>query len=224
VAVQRKLLLDKYERRLLLIWKSLLSGPRKARATNSLCVPVIIFGLGIIPWTKQEIQHFYVLTRRVMTTTCNHHARSAVECLYLPQSEGCCGLINVENLFHRQLVVLSHHLFSSNDVLVQLCNQLDSLLPPCLSVAARADVYFASLCVDADWRSWSSSTIKKELCKHEICRMMDTLIAKPLHGKFQSLLTFDGIDVGRSMCWLRQHLHSESESTLCAIQDQVIAT
>jgi len=51
---------------------------------------------------------------------------------------------------------------------------------------------------------------------------MDTLIAKLLHGKFQSLLTSDGNDVGRSVCWLRQHLHSESESMLCAIQDQVM--
>jgi len=56
-----------------------------------------------------------------------------VERLYLPRSEGGRGLINVENFFHHRLVVLSHHLFSSNDVLVQLRNQLDSLLPPHLS-------------------------------------------------------------------------------------------
>ena len=220
----KKAVVNEYERRLTLIWKSLLSGPRKARATNSLCVPIVSFGFGIIPWTVREIQHFDVLTRRVMRATCNHHPRSAVERLYLPRSEGGRGLVNVENLFHHRLVILAHHLSSSNDVLVQLCHELDGSLPPRASVKARAEAYCTSLGVSNDWRSWPSSALKKELHKCEIGQLMGTLVAKPLHGKFQSLLTSDGINLSRSVCWLQQHLHSESESTLFAIQDQVIAT
>jgi len=94
----KKHILDVYLHRLKLIWKSLLSGPRKVRATNSFCVPVLTYGIGIIPWTKREIEQFDVLTRKLMTTCNSHHPRSSVERLYLPRSNAGRGLINIENL------------------------------------------------------------------------------------------------------------------------------
>ena len=56
---------------------------------------------GIIPWTVKEIEQFDVSTRKILTATCNHHPRGAVERLYLPRTLGGIGLINVENLFYR---------------------------------------------------------------------------------------------------------------------------
>ena len=220
----KKAIVNEYERRLTLVWKSYLSGPRKVRATNSLCVPIVSFSFGIIPWTKKEIQHFDIVTRRIMTSTCNHHPRSAVERLYLPRSGGGRGLVNVENLYNRRLVVLAHHLCSSSDSLVKLCHKLDNNLPPRCSVILRANTYCSSISINADWKIWPFSTLKKELRKCEFSQLMGSLLAKPLHGKFQSLLDSEEIDASLSTCWLRQHLHSESESTVCAIQDQVIST
>ena len=37
----KQILLEEYKRRLLLVWKSYLSGPRKVRATNSFCIPIL---------------------------------------------------------------------------------------------------------------------------------------------------------------------------------------
>jgi len=54
--------------------------------------------------------------------------------------------------------------------------------------------------------------------------LVDRLVAKPLHGKFFSLLTNHDGHKSKSTQWLCQHLYSESESTIFAIQDQVIAT
>jgi len=39
-----------------------------------------------------------------------------------------------------------------------------------------------------------------------------------------SIIPFYSIDKYRSLCLLQSHLHSETESTILAIQDQVIAT
>ena len=83
-AGSKQKILEMYKRRLSLIWKSYLSGPRKVRATNSFCVPVLTYGFGIIPWTKQEITQMDIQTRKLLTATCNHHPRSAIERLYLP--------------------------------------------------------------------------------------------------------------------------------------------
>ena len=58
----------------------------------------------------------------------------------------------------------------------------------------------------------------------EFGQLTDSLIAKLLHGKFQSLLYSEGIDTNGSTCWLHQLLCSESECMLCAVQDLVIAT
>ena len=54
--------------------------------------------------------------------------------------------------------------------------------------------------------------------------MKSSLLSKPLHGKYATLLQSDSVDGSGSSKWLQQHLHSESESTVIAIQDQVIAT
>ena len=51
-----------------------------------------------------------------------------------------------------------------------------------------------------------------------------TLIAKTLRGKFFSFLDSGDVDKDRSVCWLKYHLYSELESTIIAVQDQVITT
>ena len=220
----KKLIMDLYHHRLRLIWNSFLSGPRKTRATNSFYVPVLSYGFGIIPWTKKEIEQFDVSTRKTLTATCNHHPRSAVERLYLSRSVGGIGLINVENLFFRRLVVMAHHLSTSSDSLVQLCYELDCLLPPYPSVLTRARNYCATLSVACDLQCCELSSLKSTICERQSTQLMSSLIAKPLHGQFYSLLSNDLIDRHRSLCWLRHHLHSETESTVFAVQNQVICT
>ena len=122
------------------------------------------------------------------------------------------------------MAVLAHHLSTSLDSLVQLCSQLDRLLPPRISVFSRADIYCSSLDVSSNWLSCTPCEIKETLHNKQLASFTASLAAEPLHGKFFSLLQCDAIDQKRSVCWLNQHLHSESESTVLAIQDQVVAT
>ena len=53
---------------------------------------------------------------------------------------------------------------------------------------------------------------------------MSALLAKPLHSQYFSFVNSDVVDKQSSFKWRRQHLHSETESTILAVQDQVIAT
>jgi len=98
------------------------------RATNSFCVPVLTYGFGVIPWTKHEVAQIDVATRKLLSATCNHHPRSAVERHYLPRSASGLGLVNVENLYCRRLVALACHLCSSTNVLMKLCQDCDDRL------------------------------------------------------------------------------------------------
>ena len=67
----------------------------------------VLYGFGLIPWTKKEIAQFDVKTGKLLTASNSHHPQSAVERLYLPRSAGGIGLINVENLFYRRMVSTS---------------------------------------------------------------------------------------------------------------------
>ena len=70
-----------------------------------------------------------------------------MECLYLLQSAGGIGLINVEKLFYRRLVAMASHIATSSDSLVWLCYELDRLLPARSSVFTRANDYCAALSI-----------------------------------------------------------------------------
>ena len=204
----------------------MLSGPRKTRATNSFYVPLLSFGFGIVPWTKKEIQQFDVSTRRILSANNNHHPRSAIERIYLPRSAGGVGLVNIENLYNRKLVSLAHHLSVSSDPLVLLCSKIDSDLPRRSSVLFRAREYCASLSVTSDFQNILFSSLKSLIRDCQFSRLMSSIIDKPLHGQYYALLNKNSIDKTRSVCtcWLKSHVHSESESTILAIQNQAITT
>ena len=85
LSVKMLRILPKFLRRFKLVWKSLLHGRFKVQATNGYCVPLLSYGFGIVEWTKSEICHFDVLTRKIMMSPNSHHPHSATECLYLPR-------------------------------------------------------------------------------------------------------------------------------------------
>ena len=140
----KRMILEAYLKRLSLIWKSYFSGPRKVRATNSFCVPLLSYAFRLIPWTKKEISQIDVKNRKLLTAAYSHHPRSAVERIYLPRSAGGVGLISVENLYYRIVVSIACHLSTSTDSLMGMCLKLDELLPARSALTSMAASYCAS--------------------------------------------------------------------------------
>ena len=110
---------DEFHRYLKLIWGSLFYGQYKVQATNSFCIPLLSYGFGIVEWTRAEIAQFDVSVHKLLTSANSHHPRSAIERLYLPRKIGGRGLVGIEHLYQRHLVLSSHHLQTSTDNLVQ---------------------------------------------------------------------------------------------------------
>jgi len=210
-------------RRLKLVWGSLLCGPLKVRATNSFCIPLLSYGFGIVDWSKAEIAQFDVTVRKTLTAANSHHPRAAVERLYLPRKLGGRGLTNIEHLYHRRLVLLSHHLRTSSDDLVQACCELMLEIPSRRSVLSMADDVASSLAL-GDVLSFSSGQLKIAVATSQREKLLDILYAKPLHGKFFTWVHSSAINPARSFRWLQCSMHGESESSIFAIQDQVLCT
>ena len=212
-----------FQRRLRLVWKSLLHGRFKVQATNGFCVPLLSYGFGIVDWTMAELSHFDVLTRRIMTAANSHHPRSAIERLYLPRHMGGRGLVNVEHLYQRRVLMLAQHLRVSCDPLVKECHDLISQMPSRRSLLSRATAFASDLGLD-DISNLSSGQLKSTVCSAQREKLITTLCAKPLHGKFFNYIRSDNVHATRSFYWLKYSLHSESESSIFAVQDQVLCT
>ena len=82
-AASKQHLITEYSHHLSLVWKSLLTGPCKVRATNSFHVPLLTYGFGIVLWIVKEIKQFDLLTHKIMASCSSHHPQSVVERLYL---------------------------------------------------------------------------------------------------------------------------------------------
>ena len=89
----KDIILNEFKCRLRLIWTSLLYARFKVQATNTFCIPLLLYGFGIVDWTVAEVSQLDILIRKMMVTANSLHPRSAVERLYLPHRLGGRGLI-----------------------------------------------------------------------------------------------------------------------------------
>ena len=69
------------------------------------------------------------MLRKCLSTGNSHHPHAAVERLYLPQFLGRRGIVNIEHLYQRRIVMLSRHLQTSQD------STSEGLLPAYLLVS-----------------------------------------------------------------------------------------
>ena len=164
------------------------------------------------------------LVRRVMREACSLHPRSAIERVYLPHQQGGRGLLNIEDLYHRRVILLSQHLQTSADALVRMCYVVDCSLPASRSIITRANNFLKTMSLTIQLTSVTCDELRGTVCAHQRQCHLEHLNDKPLHGKFYSWCFAGSVDPLRSFHWLNQYLHSESESTILAIQDQVLHT
>jgi len=99
---------------------------------------------------------------------------------------------------------------------------LDTQLSSCVSVLSRAPCLASSLMLD-DMSSCSRGgwNLLSVLHSKTSC-WMDCVQSHCMASLFW--IQYASVDMDRSFQWLRQSLHSESESMLFTIQDQVICT
>ena len=75
----------------------------------------------------------------------------------MPRGAAGRGLTNIEHLYYRKLIAISHHLSISTDPLVKLRLELDNLLPLHVSVMSQGEAYCSALSLPVDLMSGSLS-------------------------------------------------------------------
>ena len=99
-----------YNRRVRSILGTELNGRNKMEAINSLAVPVVQYGFGIIDWKISELKKIDTKTRKLLNMHKMLHPKADVERLYLPRRDAGRGLIEVETAFQTATIGLDHYL------------------------------------------------------------------------------------------------------------------
>ena len=213
---------QEYHRRLRMILQSGLSAKRLIKAINAYAVPVILYSLPLLHWTKEEIASLDRLTRRLLTEFRAHHPHASTIRIYLPRSSGGRGLLSVEQMLCRSVVRLARYLVSyqAESYLLAAVHFHQVHLAPSKSLIHRASAFLDSLGIPLE----QASKVKVKQAIHGSAQQQ--LQQRPLQGQFwKRLVAADGIDLNLSLAWLKSpSLRPETEGFLIAAQEQMLDT
>lgn len=204
LGIKQKEVKDKITRdlknRVIKVLKTGLNANNQITAINVWAIPVVAYTFGIIKWTKTDLENLNRTLRTLLTSHQCHHPKCSSVRLYIPRASGGRGLINLVEAHQSQVNGLRSYFKTKNWPLHRMIVRLDNRLSP-LNLADNSAEIPVTESYENQWRS------------------------KALHGKFPTILNSDDVDKDASTIIFKQGiLTPETEGTLCAIQDQVVAT
>ena len=175
--------------------------------TNAICafaMPIMRYGFGIVRWTQNELRKMDRQTRRLLTKFNFHHPKSNTHRLYLHRSNGGRGLIGVHDCHRQECTAIARYIEENKneDPLIDLIMERDNFV-----------LKYAEEHIEGD-----AKEIDEE---HD-----DQLNKMKVHGQyFKMQKETPEVDMIASRRWLEKaHLRFETESLLCAAQEQALAT
>lgn len=89
-------LVSEYKRRLKLVLKSNLNCRNKILAVKTWAISALIYGAGILKWTKDDLRNMDRKSRKIVTMYYALHPKSDTDMLYLTREKGGGELISCE--------------------------------------------------------------------------------------------------------------------------------
>ena len=206
-----------YKRHVRKIWNSELYSNNKITAHNTFAIPVLAPTIGILNWTKQEIQHLDVETRKIITYTGSLHKRSNTNRIYASRKQGGRGLTSVEDMFISRIIALEKHI------------QQEALKNPILRNVKeheQQNIIRLSMELKQEVGIVTSGEVMSDMVKvHLKRRHLEMWKGKLLHGYLPTKIEKDEeIDDKATAEWMNTGLSSHVEGYTAALQEQEIAT
>ncbi|KAL1446559.1 hypothetical protein WDU94_012428 [Cyamophila willieti] len=192
-----------FMKRVTTILKTELNARNKIQSINCWAIPLLAYTFGIIAWTDTDLSNLNRKVRTTLTRYRSHHVHSATERLYLPRREGGRGLMDLQNVYSKQVVKLRTYFENKRSKFISYFKQADIFTPLRLS----------------------NSTFTSPIMKTNE-DMKTTLMSGVMKGRYPKILYNDPqIDRVLSTSYLQDgYLMSETEGFIHAIQDQVMKT
>ena len=194
--------MEKFKGRMKAIVKSHLNSKNLFMAINTYAIPILSYSFGVIRWSETDLLGLNRLARTMLTEHRKLHPNSAIERVTLSRKEGGRGLIDLTALHETQIVRLRQYFHQKEHPLHEAVVKADKKYTP-LNLACQQEAQ-RTYTVEAKKEQWAR---------------------KELHGKHPNIMSAPGTNKELSYSWLqRGELFPETEGTMIAIQDQVIAT
>ena len=202
-----------YKKRVRKIWNSDLNGQNKVTAHNTFAVPIITPTIGILDWTKKEIEDLDIMTRKTITMTGGLHPASDVNRLYTDCKKGGRGLRNIEDMYEARYIGLMKHLEegTNGNTLLEL-----------VTISEKEDILRLGKELEKRLHDIQDTGKDAERMRKEQEKKWKE---KTTHGYLQRQTQEDNcIDQKATQKWLKLRLTSHVEGFVMAVQEQEIDT
>ena len=200
---------NKYYNRVRTILKAQLNALNTALAMKLFAVPILRYSFGIIHWTSTELKQIDRKTRKILYQLKFHHPKSDCNNIYLSRNNGGRGIPCIEDIYSQELSNIVTYIEKNNDALLNEVKYYEACTTPSKSI----------LRYKISGPNYRDKTKCDEI--HKLLRNN-----KQIHGKFfnaQQNIPF--ADLNRSWSWLKKsYLRFETESLICAAQEQALMT
>ena len=205
-----------YKRRVCKIWTSELYSGNKITAHNTFAVAQTMPAIGILNWTRKEIEDLDKATRQIICYTSNLHMRSNINRIYVPRKQGGRGLASIEDTFAPRIVALANHIeaaATSNPFLEKVKEHEQN------NIIRLRDQLLQYHDIEPEKYTKSARNTKLK-CDH-----LEAWKNKPLHSYIFKKIEDDN-EIGKpaSHQWLHSGISSHVEGYINGMQDQEIAT
>nr|CAI5845754.1 unnamed protein product [Callosobruchus analis] len=107
-----------------------INARNKVIALNIRATPVVIYSFGVLSWSITDVQALDRKLRRTVTSRRLLHPNSDIERLYLPSDEGGRGIINLENMYRKEVDTLRNFFTNNNSAVHKTFIEQDKQLSP----------------------------------------------------------------------------------------------
>ena len=192
--------------RVRMILKAELNAKNTTDAIKTYAMPIMRYGFGVLKWTANELRAIDRKVRKILTKGRFHHPKSNTHRLYLSRKEGGRGLIGTTDCHRQECTKLAEYLSLGTDQSSRIICQFEKTKKH--GILSFLDPV----------RGGKTEDIDKEHA--------EGLKAMELHGQyFDRMEKTPNINMPLSRRWLEiPYLRFETESLLCAAQEQALAT
>ena len=203
------------------VWNSQLSATNKSIAHNTFAVPIITPTIGILDWTKKEIDTLDIKTRKIMAMSGSLHIRSDVERLYATRDQGGRGLTRLSDIYTSRTITLVNHnnqKKETNELLNIVCeHEQKNLIRVAMELKHSLDIEDEGLLTKQ-----LSQKVRNKLKEDHLNKWQ----SKVTHGYSKRVVSENtDLDYSLSNAWLKKSsLSSHMEGYILAIEEQEIVT